>query len=157
MDQSTLRTFTSHLDRFETLATYIDKALALADQFRPEIVERVVNGHKASIQELALDLMPAVIELEVLLEQEHNAIEGLETKASETKAALEECELRKLIGALDDEAYELETEPIQAAIDAIDETRVPHDVAILDLRLQLERWEKLGQHTGLLHGEDSAE
>jgi hypothetical protein len=155
MHDTALARFATDLNRFATLSSYVDKARAVADRFSPQVVAKVINGHQASLEQLALELMPMVIDLENVEERHRAALADLDGIAKEARRLLEELELRKLIGDLDDDAYAAEAAPHEQALAAAQDARAPHDDAIAEVHAQLERWSALGHHTGMLQAEQS--
>jgi chromosome segregation ATPase len=156
MQDSTLHRFEADLNRIATLSGYIEKALALADSFRPQVVDKVVNGHRATLAQLALDLMPVVIELEDEVREHQDALAALGQLESEARRQLDELELRQLIGEMNADDFLDEAAPHQAALDSVAARRAPHERSIARASEELGRWQTLGAQAGVLQAESAS-
>lgn len=143
--------FTSLVDRFEQTQNFIDQAQAKADRFRPEVIARVVEGHKRTIDDLLVDILPLLDEVEGAAAAAEQQRAEIEAGGASSRLMLEELELRNLIGELDNDTWEAERAPHADRIAAVDSDLATVDATIGDLRDALLRWELVGQQAGLLH------
>jgi hypothetical protein len=150
-------TMESALDRlvqattnFDRIAGFITKAEALSDKFRPEVVAKVVTGHKATLDEIAVDMMPLVIDVEQEVEQETASLGAFAERTTTAQTSAEEVELRKLIGDLDDEQASDLLTPLQEELASIDADRAPVETHLTDLRAALESWKQIGTRMDIL-------
>ena len=144
--------FTSLVDRFEQTQNFIDQALAKADRFRPEVIARVVEGHKRTIDDLLVDILPLLDDVEGAAAASEQERAEIEAGGAASRLTLEELELRNLIGELENEDWEAARGPHAERIAAVDSDLATIDARISELRDALLRWELVGQHAGLLQG-----
>ena len=142
--------FTSLVDRFEQTQNFSDQAQAKADRFRPEVIARVVEGHKRTIDELLVDILPLLDDVEGAAAAAEQQRTEIEAGGVSSRLKLEELELRTLIGEIDNETWESERAPHADRIAAIDTDLATVDLRIGELREALLRWELVGQQAGLL-------
>ena len=151
MTQSdSLARFTALVDRFEQVQGFIDQARAMAARFRPEVIQRVIDGHQATINEVLTDVVPLMMDLEQAAQAADARRADIDAGAAASRFALEELELRHLIGELDDDGWlsgRIEHEERVAAVD--------RDLAEVDaerdaLRGALARWDAAGKSAGVL-------
>lgn len=149
-EPAVLPLFNDLVDRFCRLQGFIDKANALAGNYSPIVVQRVVEGHTASRNELLTEIVPMMIEIESAASDADGERQAVETNVGAARAAIEELELRKLIGDLDDEAFAAEAAPHEAKIADVASDL---DTALANadaLRGALRRWQEVGESAGVL-------
>ncbi len=135
-----LAEFKAQLDLFDKYQTYIDKARNYADQFNPAVVEKVISDNTEKIREVADVLDPLVADVRGVLEDleagKDQVLKGVKT----ARMRLEELELRKMIGELEDEDFDEATSGLRSEIESAD-TRVGDiDSEIDDFRETLDSW-----------------
>lgn len=145
-----LTQFNALVDRFAQVQGWISKALELAPAYRPVVVERVVNGHAATRDELAMEIVPLMIEVEEQAQAATRRRDEVEARAGEARAAIEELQLRHLIGELDDDALAAEVAPFQSTIDGVAADLDAAEAEAGLWRSALGRWETLGREAGVL-------
>ena len=145
-----LSRFNSMVERFHQLQTWIERANAAADRFRPEIVARVVEGHTASRDELLVDLVPLMVEVEVEADAADARAADIEARIATEQTALEELELRQIIGDLDEDGWLEAATPLQDAIDSVKPALNAAREESASLRAALASWEAMGQSAGVL-------
>ncbi|HMV69204.1 MAG TPA: hypothetical protein PKA64_20320 [Myxococcota bacterium] len=147
-----LARFNALVNQFSTVQGYIDQARALAHRFHPSVVERVVSGHNRTISDLLVDLVPAMADVEEAvqtLDADHDAIEA---GAAESRLAVEELDLRHLIGDIDDASLAEQRAPHDERIASVAEQLSGIDGARAAMREALARWESIGRAAGVLQG-----
>lgn len=142
--------FTSLVDRFEQTQNFIDQAHAKADRFRPEVIARVVEGHKRTIDDLLVDILPLLDDVEGAAATADQQRAEIEEGGVSSRLMLEELELRNLIGEIENDTWEAERAPHADRIAAVDSDLAAVDARIAELRDALLRWELVGQQAGLL-------
>lgn len=145
-----LSRFNATVERFQQLQTWIERANAAADRFRPEIVQRVVSGHTASRDELLVDIVPMMIEVEVAADAADSQVEDILARVAEERRQLEELELRHVIGDLSEDDWADASAPLHAAIDAVQPQLTAAREEAQALRGALSTWETLGKGAGVL-------
>jgi hypothetical protein len=151
-DGAPLDRFNKLIDRFEQIQGFVDQARARADRFRPEVIQRVVEGHTNSLNELLVDVVPLMIEVEEGTRAAESERESIDAGAAASRLVLEELELRNLIGDLDDDAWQAERGPHADRVAAVETDLSRVDGQIELMRAALRRWEIIGRTAGVLQG-----
>lgn len=147
-----LSQFNSLVDRFTQLQGWIQKAEALASSYTPSVVANVVGRHTASRNDLLVDLIPMMVDVEQAASAADARRAAIEADVSAARAAIEELDLRQLIGDLDDAAHAEATAPHHAKIDGVRAELDDAELEAMTLRDSLARWEKIGAAAGVLTG-----
>jgi hypothetical protein len=142
--------FNALVDRFAVVHGWITKAQALAPQYRAIVVERVVRGHSATREELAVEIVPLMMEVEEYAGAANRRRDEVDAQVASARAALDELNLRHMIGELDDDALAAASAEHQATIDGVADQLAEVEAQASMWRDALGRWELLGREAGVL-------
>jgi hypothetical protein len=115
-------------------------------------VANVVGRHTAARNDLLVDLIPMMVDVEHAANAADARRAAIEAEVSVARAAIEELDLRQLIGDLDDDAHAEATSPHRAKIDGVRSELDNAELEAMTLRDSLARWEKIGAAAGVLTG-----
>lgn len=105
-NQALLDTFTELVDRYEQHQGYIQRAREQASRFSAKIVDKVVRDHTAKSSTVASEVGPYLKELRdaiALLDRDRKKV--TEDRNGQ-QTAIEELELRRAIGELEDREFQ---------------------------------------------------
>ncbi len=149
-----LETFTSKVDEFETYRTFVGKAQEQADNFDAKVIEAVVGKNTDKSLEVVEDIIPLIMDMEevvlTLTVDKEETLAGRETSGEK----LEELELMKEIGELEEADFESQAKELKESVAAIDDKVAVIDKELDGFNVQLERWQLLGKESGVLEDED---
>jgi hypothetical protein len=132
--------FKAQLEAFDKFQGFIDKAREKADKFRPEVVEKVVRDNTAKIEGVKAELDPLVAEIDAVVAGLASDRLAVEAESADARLGLEELELRREIGELDDAAFDAEAANFKGAIGESDGRLASIDAELADFRAVLEAW-----------------
>ena len=147
-----LARFNALVDQLSKVQGFIDQARALAHKFHPSVVERVIAGHTGTINDLLVDIVPAMAELEDATQASEQRRATIEADVATSRATIEEMELRHLIGELQDAELADLREPHDARVAAVAEALSAVDADLEAMRGALGRWDTVGRAAGVLQG-----
>jgi DNA-binding transcriptional regulator YdaS (Cro superfamily) len=142
--------FNALVDRFAQVHGWINQAVALAPQYSAIVVERVVRGHSATREELAVQIVPLMMEVEEHASHANRQRDEVDARVAAARAALDELNLRHMIGELDDDALAEASGEHQATIDGVSDLLAAAEASAATWRGALARWEILGREAGVL-------
>lgn len=147
-----LARFNTLVDHFSKVQGYIDQARSLAHKFHPAVVERVIAGHARTINDLLVDIVPAMAEVEEASQGAAQRRASIESDVASSRAQLEELELRSLIGELKAEELAEQRAPHDDRIAAVAADLGAVDEELEAMRSALARWDEVGRQAGVLQG-----
>ncbi|MCO4746382.1 MAG: hypothetical protein KC912_16415 [Proteobacteria bacterium] len=154
MSHETLyESFTTHLAAFAKHRGFIDKANALADKFRPEVVKVVVDDHTDRSMEVVQEIMTVLFEVESTVDELETEKAGIESGAVDQRAELEELELNLMIEAISQEDFDAQSAALKGSLEEVDTKVGAIDSTLADFRTALAEWNELGTAAGVLQGE----
>jgi hypothetical protein len=118
-NQALLDTFTELLDRYEQHQGYIQRAKDQANKFSPKIVEKVVRDHSGKATAIATEVNPHLKELRDAIATIDRDRKKVTDDRNAQQTAIEELELRRTIGELEDDEFQGEADDIQKKLDEI--------------------------------------
>ena len=148
-----LQNFNELLDSFETRRGYIDKAKTQAKKFKPEVIEKVVRDHEVKSTEISDQIIPLVprIQSELgSLEESRDATKGKKIGIDEQ---MEELDLRKAIGELEETEYESASSELRLTQMELEERLEEIQSARDTLDAALQRWRTWAAKAGVETGE----
>lgn len=154
MDQAELLAeFNSHLEKLDQYQSFIDKARDMSGKFSSAVVEKVVSDNTAKIQEVHAAVEP-------LLSQMKDAVASIEAEKAEVASGvedarlrLEELELRKMIGEIDDEQFDEQSAAAREEVEGVDGRIASLDEQLASFHGALEAW---GAHAPAAEPEEEA-
>lgn len=138
-----LAQFKDQLEAYEKFQGFIDKARSMTDKFRPEVVEKVVVDNTEKMAGVSEILDPLVGEMRGNIDELEAQRKGVEESIETARLALEELELRKEIGELDDDSFDVEASGHREEVANGDEVLGSVDGELSEFRGLLERWEAM--------------
>ncbi len=142
--------FNALVDRFAVVHGWINQAVALAPQYSAIVVERVVRGHSATRDELAVQIVPLMMEVEEYAGEANRHRDEVDARVASARAAIDELNLRHMIGELDDEALAEASAEHLTTVDSVAEQLAEIEAIAATWRSALARWEVLGREAGVL-------
>jgi hypothetical protein len=118
-NQALLDTFTELVDRYEQHQGYIQRAREQSSRFSAKIVDKVVRDHTAKSGAVANEVGPHLKELRdaiALIDRDRKKVTD-DRNAQQT--AIEELELRRAIGELEDRDFQAEADGINGKLNEI--------------------------------------
>ena len=88
------------LKNAETYKGFVDRAAEQASKFSPEVIARVVSGHREKLSAALEDLRPMVADAQTAIAGHVDEISKIQGGAGSSSSELEELDLRLLIGEL---------------------------------------------------------
>ncbi|MCB9662536.1 MAG: FHA domain-containing protein [Alphaproteobacteria bacterium] len=149
-----LAEFKKQLEAYERYQSFIDKARSMTDKFRPEVVEKVVTDNTAKMREVAEVLSPLVPEVQAVVSELHGRRGGIEEAMEAARLGLEELELRKMIGELDDEGFDAQAAALKSAVDEHGGQLAEVDAELASFSGLLSSWASLGGASAEVEAED---
>ena len=142
--------FTTHLEAFGKHRGFIDKANALADKFRPEVVKVVVDDHTEQSMAVVAEIMGVLFEVEGAVEGLEASKAEVESGAVEQRSELEELELNLMIEAISQEDFDAQSKALTESLGEVDVVVAEIDAELDNFRTALELWTELGTSSGVL-------
>lgn len=151
MDKSELLSaFESRVAQFERYQGFIERAKAHADRFAPAVVEKVVQDNEQKSLEVVLELIPLTSDMDEVVAELTRDRDAVLAGVQDARFALEELDLRKEIGDIDDDAYETEARPHREAVESVGARVAEYEESLGRFRGVLDRWTDLGTRAGVL-------
>jgi hypothetical protein len=147
-----LNNFSALLDNYARHREYINRARAQAEKFSSEIIKKVVLDHEIKASSLSDEILPHIPEIEghiARVDGEKNAI--LDSKATSDEA-MQELELRHLIGEITDDEFASLTSDLRTTLDEANGRLEALDSERGTLSDALGRWTELAAEMGHLDG-----
>lgn len=134
-----LAEFSKQLDELDKYQTFIEKASA-STKFSPTVVAKVVADNTAKIEGVVAALEPLVGQLKsaVLALKADRA--GVDDSSAAARLGLEELELRKEIGEIDDGEFDAQAVSFKGELDSADGKLKEIDDDLSALQVTLDRW-----------------
>lgn len=142
--------FTTHLEQFGRHRGFIDKANALSDDFRAEVIKVVVDDHTERSMTVVSEIMSVLFEVESAVEALQTERAGVEAGAVESRSALEELELNLMIEAIDQAEFDDQAAALKTALGDTDNAIAALDLELEGFQTALEKWNVLGKSSGVL-------
>lgn len=156
-----LTKFSGLLDNYARHREYINRARAQTSKFSSEIIEKVVLDHEIKSSSLADEILPFVPELEALISKIDTEKQDILNNKSSSDEAMQEIELRHLIGEIDDDEFGGLTGDLRGTLDDANGRLELLDVDRGTLSAALDRWVALAadaaQDVGLSDSEEAVE
>jgi hypothetical protein len=155
-----LNNFSALLDNYARHREYINRARAQTEKFSSEIIKKVVLDHEIKASSLSDEILPHIPEIEAHIARvdgEKNAI--LDSKAT-SDVAMQELELRHLIGEITDDEFASLTSDLRTTLDEANGRLEALDSERGTLSDALGRWTELAAemgHSDGLSSEDEVE
>jgi hypothetical protein len=115
----------------ETYKGFVDRAAEQASKFSPEVIERVVSGHRKKLSNALEVLRPLVAEAQSAVAACVDEIASVQGGVGSSGSELEELNLRLLIGELTEEEFETAAssrrEDVESASDRVASVQVELD------------------------------
>jgi hypothetical protein len=148
-----LQNFNELVDSFETRRGYIDKAKTQAKKFKPEVIEKVVRDHEAKATEISDRVLPLVPQIQAEIAALDESAESARNEKVGIDEQMEELDLRKSIGELEEDDFESSAGELRASQMDLEERleQLNGDKDTLDTALQ--RWKSLASKAGIDAGE----
>jgi hypothetical protein len=118
-NQALLDTFTELVDRYEQHQGYIQRAREQSSRFSAKIVDKVVRDHTAKASAVANDVSPHLKELRDAIALVDRDRKKVTDDRNGQQTAIEELELRRAIGELEDDDFQGEADGINAKLSEI--------------------------------------
>jgi hypothetical protein len=147
-----LNNFSALLDNYARHREYINRARAQTEKFSSEIIKKVVLDHEIKASSLSDEILPHIPEIEghiARVDGEKNAI--LDSKATSDEA-MQELELRHLIGEITDDEFASLTSDLRTTLDEANGRLEALDSERGTLSDALGRWTELAAEMGHLDG-----
>jgi hypothetical protein len=142
-----LKSQVSEIERFQQL---IHKPKTQSSKFSAAVVEKVVKDNMAKSQDVASKLLPLTSHASDAITGLRGKRDGVMVGSQEAKFALQEIELRHVIGEYDDEEYAtLAADPREIVAQA-DNQIAELEGQVASLEGALQRWQEIGGAAGLL-------
>lgn len=145
-----LSDFTAKVEEFAKYQDFIDKARAQSGKFAAKVVEKVITTNTEKIEKVVEEIIPLLPDMEAV-------VDGLKSQRAEVLSGrenagekLEELDLRKAIGELTDEEYELEAAELKEGLESIDGKVAAIDAELNAFTAQFDKWLELGEKAGVL-------
>ncbi|MGH7898439.1 MAG: FHA domain-containing protein [Candidatus Binatia bacterium] len=143
-----LTEFQRLLDEIEKLQGFIDKAQGQAGKFSPEVVEKVIKTNKQKIAEVSEAIGPKAEEVDAYITSLVAERQKEHSGAQQSELSLQELQLRKEIGELEEKAFKAEAKHLEAAVAQTKERVAALDAEASQFRTQAERWVALAKISG---------
>jgi hypothetical protein len=143
-----LNNFSALLDNYARHREYINRARAQTEKFSSEIIKKVVLDHEIKASSLSDEILPHIPEIEghiARVDGEKNAI--LDSKAT-SDVAMQELELRHLIGEITDDEFASLTSDLRTTLDEANGRLEALDSERGTLSDALGRWTELAAEMG---------
>lgn len=147
-----LNNFSALLDKYARHREYINRARAQTEKFSSEIIKKVVLDHEIKASSLSDEILPHIPEIEghiARVDGEKDAI--LNSKAT-SDVAMQELELRHLIGEITDDEFASLTSDLRTTLDEANGRLEALDTERGTLSDALGRWTELAAELGHLDG-----
>ncbi len=155
--QELLNGFSELLDEYAKHRDYIRRARAQADRFSPQVIEKVVLDHEIKSSEVADKVLPKVPEMESAIAGIDEEIAGIKSANAESSTELEELELRRAIGELDDAGFEEASKELREKLDAANARLAELEAERKALGDALDRWVEMAAEANQPDGTTPAE
>jgi hypothetical protein len=147
--ETLLENFVVQVTRYEKHELLVARAKEHSENFTPVVVERVISDH---VQQ-AMAAVSAASTLFVTMEQQVVGLSeertGIETSQVNPRVALEELELRLLIGEIDEVSYENESTPLLTFLSDADVQVGEIEQALVQLRGPMDHWTEVKEKSSL--------
>jgi hypothetical protein len=141
MDKSELiAEFKAQLEHFGKFQSFIDKARSYADKFNPAVVEKVIADNSEKIRGVAERLNPLVAEMRAIIAGLEDEREAIVRGVGDARLAVEELDLRRAIGEVDDATFEAETAGLRSEVSSADERIAAVEADLDAFRGTLDHW-----------------
>lgn len=145
-----LADFKAKVDLFEKYHGFIDKTRQQADKFAKAVVDKVIQDNTGKRDDVAADLVPLAIEIDAVIADLEREKESILVGQQDQKLALEEMELRKVIGELTDKAFDKESKGLLEALKTSDEQIAGLDGELEKFNSEMSRWRTVGRDAHVL-------
>lgn len=145
-----LTTFDGLVQRFQAHHTFAERARALADRYSPIVVERVVRDHSDRTTETLSELIPLLIEVETAIADLESQRDAVKAQGGDDRAALEELELRALIGEFTDAELDAATADLRGRLAGADAEIARIEAQADGFRARLSTWQAIAADAGVL-------
>ena len=144
-----LSTFRSNVEQFERFQSFIDKAKQSGGKFAAAVVEKVITDNEEKCQEIVEQQLPLMSDMEAQVGKLGEEKQGILDGRQDSEFKLQELELRREIGDLDEEEFENEASEFKAVVDSTDAKVADIESEIDQFTDLLERWRELGEKSGI--------
>ena len=148
-NEALLNQFSEKVSEFEKYQSFIEKTKSQSAKFSAKIVEKVVNDNTEKSMNVVMELVPMTDDLET-------HIETLDGERSEIAAAnessqfeLDVLELRKVIGELNEEAFNTEAGNLKDSLATVHERVSAIDEELEAFTSIKDRWIEAYEKSGL--------
>ncbi len=157
MDKSELLSaFESRVAQFERYQGFIERAQGHASRFAPAVVEKVVQDNEQKSLEVVLELIPLTSDMDEVVAELTRDRDAVLAGVQDSRFALEELELRREIGDIEEDAFAQEAGPHQRAVDSVGARVSEFEESLGRFRSVLDRWTDLGTRAGVLQEQPAA-
>ena len=152
-NEENLSAFSAHLEAYNKHRLFIERARSQGSKFSAAVIEKVTLEHEIKSAEEADAILALVPGLEAARASLVGELSGLSGSQAGVNQAMEELELRQMIGELDEEGFAAESSALKAQMGDSGEAIERLEAQIASINAVLERWAELaesaGQATGL--------
>jgi hypothetical protein len=131
----------------ETYKGFVDRAAEQASKFSPEVIERVVSGHRKKLSNALEALRPLVVEVQSAVVTHMDEIASIQGGVGSSSSELEELNLRLLIGELSEKEFEKEASSRREEVESASDR-------VASLQLELDGFNGLLARSGEVLNED---
>ena len=135
-----LSTFSGHLDAYEELRSFIDKAQAQIGKFSATTIEKVVMKNEIKSSDIADELRPLVADIEGVIAGLSADIEAVNERKASADEEMEELQLRQVIGELTDDEFEAASSDFKSELDEAEARLADLTGEREDFGAALDRW-----------------
>ncbi len=138
-----LSTFSGHLDKYDELRGFIDKAKAQEGKFSVATIEKVVITHEIKSTDIGDEIRPLVAEIEAVVQGLVDEIDAVNSKKGSAGEEMEELNLRKVIGELTDKDFKSASKDFKSQLDEAEGRLTDLETEKESFQSALHRWVEL--------------
>jgi hypothetical protein len=151
MEQSELLSeFRKKVDEYVKCLSFIDKAKAQAEKFDPTVIEKVVASHNEKAAAIVDGLIPLSADLEQQISDLQAKKVEIQSGQEEARNALQELELRHVIGELTKKSFESKSKNYKKDLEEVDAKVAELDASCESFQGELDRWTEAAEKAGVL-------
>jgi hypothetical protein len=143
-----LNNFSALLDNYARHREYINRARAQAEKFSSEIIKKVVLDHEIKASSLSDEILPLIPEIEGHISRVDGEKDDILGSKSTSDEAMQELELRHLIGEITDDEFASLTSDLRTTLDDANGRLEALDSERGTLSEALGRWTELAAESG---------
>lgn len=145
-----LSTFKGHVEQFERYQGFIEKARKSGGKFAAAVVEKVIQDNEAKTIEVVALLVPLAADMESEMGELDEQKKGIIDGRQDSEFKLQELELRREIGDLDEAEFEAAASEFKAVVDSTEAKVAEIDTEMEEFEGLMTRWRDLAEKAGVL-------